>query len=99
VTTTPRRWACTETVDEQHAVIRVHGTVGSLGADLLRGTIEALRLRGHRAITLVLTEATSVADDASAVLTEVADNLAGAGARLIITDRTTRTAREEAGST
>ena len=53
----------------------------------------ALRRRDHRVTGLVLTGTTSVADDASAVLAEVADELAGAGAWLI-TDRTPRTFQE-----
>jgi hypothetical protein len=97
MTTTPQRWSCTETVDVQRAVIRVHGCVDRLGADLLRGTIRALQCQGHRTITLVLTEATDVADDATAVLAEVADELAGGAARLVITGRSAHPCPQGAG--
>jgi hypothetical protein len=99
MTTTPQHWSCTETVDVQRAVIRVDGCVDRLAADLLRGTIRALQHQGHRAVTLVLTEATVVADDATAVLAEVADELAGGASRLLITDHSAHPYPQEASRT
>ena len=77
-------WTYSETVDEASAVIRVHGRVDRLDADLLRGTIENLERGGHRDITVTIDAPTRVDPVARAVLAAVAGRLAGRHGRLRI---------------
>ena len=82
--TDPRSWTCSETVDEESAVIRVRGRVDRLGADLLRGTIENLVRRGHDDITVAIGASALVDPVARAVLAAVAGRLASRHGRLHI---------------
>jgi hypothetical protein len=52
-------WTYKETIDEAISTIRVHGRVGKLGVDLLRGTIEELSRRGHRNIRVTMSTRTT----------------------------------------
>ena len=60
-----------ETVDPRAGVVRASGVLTRSGADLLSGTVETLRLQGHRRITLDLRDIT----DAEAEGTEHLDAL------------------------
>jgi hypothetical protein len=82
--TDPHSWTCSETVDEESAVIRVRGRVDRLGADLLRGTIENLVRRGHEDITVAIGASARVDPIARAVLAAVAGRLASRNGRLRI---------------
>lgn len=75
---------CSETIDEETSDIRVHGRVGRLGADLLRGTIEQLSRRGHRDITVTMEHPDDVDAGARRVLAEVAARLAARHGSLTI---------------
>jgi hypothetical protein len=77
-------WTYRETIDEELSAIRVQGRVGSLGVDLLRGTVEELSRRGHRHITITMDHPDDVDACARAVLTEVEEQLARCDGRLTI---------------
>jgi len=77
-------WTYRETIDEELSAIRVRGRVGSLGVDLLRGTVEELSRRGHRDITVTMDHPDDVDACARAVLQEVAARLARCDGRLTI---------------
>jgi anti-anti-sigma regulatory factor len=73
-----------EVVDCTRAVIRARGCLTVQSADLLRGTVEALRRSRHDRITLDLT-ALAVADqDALDLLQDLAAELAGRDVRLVL---------------
>jgi hypothetical protein len=75
-------WTYRETVDEESAVIRVHGRVDRLGVDLLRGTIEELERRGHTDITVTIGDRSTVDLTSWAVLAQLAEELADRSGRL-----------------
>jgi hypothetical protein len=77
-------WTYKETIDEGISTIRVHGRVGKLGVDLLRGTIEELSRRGHRNIRVTMEHPDDVDACARDVLAEVAAWLAVGDGRLTI---------------
>jgi hypothetical protein len=77
-------WTYRETIDEAHSDIRVRGHVDRLAVDLLRGTVEELSRRGHRAITVTVEPPGSVDAYARAVLTEVAQGLEVLDCRLTV---------------
>ena len=77
-------WTYSETIEEASSTIRVRGRVGRLGVDLLRGTIEELSRRGHRAITVTMKHPDDVDAYARDVLAEVAAWLAVGNGRLTI---------------
>ena len=58
----------TETVDPRAGVVRACGVLTRSGADLLSGTIETLRLQGHRRITLDLRGITDAEEEGTARL-------------------------------
>lgn len=77
-------WTYSETIDEAHSAIRVSGRVDRLGVDLLRGTIEELRRRGHRNITVTFEHPDTVDAFANEVLIEVAEWLTDLDGHLAI---------------
>lgn len=77
-------WTYSETIDEDHSAITVSGRVDRLGADLLRGTIEELRRRGHHDITVTFEHPDTIDASANEVLIEVAEWLTGLDGRLLI---------------
>jgi NAD(P)H-flavin reductase len=78
-------WTYWETVDEESAIIRVHGRVDRLGVDLLRGTIEELERRGHTDITVTIGDRSTVDLTSWAVLAQLAEQLADRSGRLDVT--------------
>ena len=72
------------TVDEDRATIRLHGHVDRRSADLLRGTVEVLRERGHDHITLDAEAVFTVDADADELLTALADHLEEQQAQLVV---------------
>jgi hypothetical protein len=74
----------TATVDEARATIRTRGHLDRLGADLLRGTVEALQRRGHRRITLQLQPLATADLEARVVLSSLARQLSTDGAQLLV---------------
>jgi hypothetical protein len=77
-------WIYSETIDEELSAISVHGRVGALGVDLLRGTIEELSRRGHQQITVTIEHRDDVDSDARTVLAEVSAHVARRGGRLTL---------------
>lgn len=77
-------WTYSETIDETRSAIRVVGRVDRLGVDLLRGTIEDLRRRGHRTITVTIEHPDTIDAVASEVLVDVAEWLTGLDGHLAI---------------
>ncbi len=77
-------WTYRETIDEGHSAITVSGRVDRLGVDLLRGTIEELRRRGHRNITVTFEHPDTIDAVANEVLIEVAEWLTGLGGHLLV---------------
>jgi hypothetical protein len=77
-------WTYSETIDESRSAIDARGRVDRLAVDLLRGTIEELRRRGHRDITVTMEHPDNVETYARGVLAEVAAWLAESHGRLTI---------------
>jgi hypothetical protein len=77
-------WTYSETIDEDHSAITVRGRVDRLGVDLLRGTIEELRRRGHQNITVTFEHPDTIDAFANEVLIEVAEWLTGLDGQLLI---------------
>lgn len=80
----PDAWTYSETIDDETSTIRVLGRVDRLGLDLLRGTIEELRRRGHAHITVAFARSATVDESARDVLAATAELLAGDGGRLTL---------------
>ena len=51
---TPASAVFTATIDQARGAIRTRGRLDSSGADLLYGTVVALRRRGHRQVKLLV---------------------------------------------
>jgi anti-anti-sigma regulatory factor len=73
-----------ETVDATAGLIRASGHLTRLGADLLRGTADSLRVSGHASVVLDLT-GIDVADDAGLdILRRLRRSFAASGGELLI---------------
>ena len=72
----------TARIDHARAIFRALGRLDHVSADLLRGTVETLRRDGHRAITLDLAQLTD--PDHDGVLSGIVEELAAAGARIVV---------------
>jgi hypothetical protein len=77
-------WTYSETIEDETSTIRVLGRVDRLGLDLLRGTIDELRRRGHAHITVAFEPSATVDGSARDVLAATAELLAGDGGRLTL---------------
>jgi hypothetical protein len=74
----------TARIDHARAIIRARGRLDRVGADLLRGTVEALQREGHRSITLELADLTGPQPEADAVLSGMVRELSAVGARVVV---------------
>jgi anti-anti-sigma regulatory factor len=73
-----------ETVDRRIGVIRASGHLSAQGADLLRGTADALREGGHRRVVLDLAGVQAADDDGLAVLHRLRTRFAADGGELVL---------------
>ena len=73
-----------ETVDRRIGVIRASGHLSLQGADLLRGTADALREGGHRRVVLDLAEVQAADDDGLDVLHRLRSRFAADGGELVL---------------
>jgi len=90
-----------ETIDEANSAIRTHGHMDRLAVDLLCGTIEQLRRRGHLDIAVTIERPGAVDPSARPALTAMAERLASRQGRLSVrwVDGTDPTAVEVAVDT
>jgi hypothetical protein len=72
----------TALTDQRHGTVQGRGLLDRMGADLLRGTAETLRRRGHRHITVALPRPHPAEPAARALLAGEVDRQAGHGVRL-----------------
>jgi anti-anti-sigma regulatory factor len=80
----PNRAGLTEMVDTRRGAIRVSGHLTARGADLLRGTVEALHRDGHSTVVMDL-EGLRDADDAGLqALRTMRRSLAAEGGNLFL---------------
>ena len=74
----------TATIDQAHGAIRTRGHLDDSGADLLYGTVVALRRHGHRRVRVLVPPA-QLADDAARRLLEgLARQVSSDGVRLTV---------------
>jgi anti-anti-sigma regulatory factor len=74
----------TETVDRRRGLIRAAGHLTAQGADLLRGTADSLRGRGHSRVVLDLRGVRDADDAGLAILRALRRAFAAAGSELLI---------------
>lgn len=73
-----------ETVDRRIGVIRASGHLSAQGADLLRGTADALREGGHRRVVLDLAGVQAADDAGLDVLRRLQTRYAADGGELVL---------------
>ena len=73
-----------ETVDRRIGVIRASGHLSAQGADLLRGTADALREGGHRRVVLDLAGVEAADDDGLDLLRRLRTRFAADGGELVL---------------
>jgi anti-anti-sigma regulatory factor len=73
-----------ETVDRRIGVIRASGHLSAQGADLIRGTADALREGGHRRVVLDLAGVQAADDDGLALLRRLRTRFAEDGGELVL---------------
>ncbi|SFK97762.1 hypothetical protein [Geodermatophilus ruber] len=78
----PRAPLFTASIDEARAAVRVRGHLDRIGADMLCRSVEGLRSRGHRRLTVELRPPATVDPEAWELLAGLADRLAADGVRL-----------------
>jgi anti-anti-sigma regulatory factor len=74
----------TETVDRRTGLIRAAGHLTAQGADLLRGTADALRGRGHSRVVLDLRGVREADDAGLAILRSLRRAFSAGGGELLI---------------
>ncbi len=74
----------TEVVDRSAGLIRARGTLTSLGADLLRGTVDGLRGSGHVRVVLDLRDVRAADAEGLDILRELRRDFAADGGQLLI---------------
>jgi hypothetical protein len=74
----------TAVIDERHGTVRGNGRLDHLSADLLCGTVDTLRQRGHRHITVALSGLWMVQPAARARLEAEIQRQAAQGVRLLL---------------
>jgi anti-anti-sigma regulatory factor len=73
-----------EVVNGATGTVTASGHLTSRGADLLRGTVEGLRRRGHSTVVLDLADVRAVDTAGLLVLEDLGSAMAGAGSRLVV---------------
>jgi anti-anti-sigma regulatory factor len=74
----------TEFIDSARGAVRVSGQITAQGADLLRGTVEALHRSGHVRVVLDLQDVLAADDAGLHVLRDVQRSLAADGGELLL---------------
>jgi anti-anti-sigma factor len=74
----------TEVVDARKGSVRVSGHLTVQGADLLRGTVDCLRHRGHARVVLDLEEVRAVDFAGLRVLRDLERTVAAGGSELLL---------------
>lgn len=74
----------TATIDQERGSIRTRGRLDDSGADLLYGTVVALRRRGHRVVRVLVPPAALHDAEAHRLLDGLARQVSSAGVRLTV---------------
>ena len=74
----------TERIDGRLGAIRAHGHLTVRAADMVRGTVEALRRSGHDTVLLDLREVRRADDDGLRALRSLQENVRSTGGRLTL---------------
>ena len=74
----------TAQIDQRRGIVRGRGRLDRRGADLLSGTVDTLRRRGHRHITVTLVRPCMAEPAAWELLAGEVDRQAAQGIRLIL---------------
>jgi anti-anti-sigma regulatory factor len=74
----------TETVNVRTGLIRARGHLTRQGADLLSGTADSLRDKGHRRVVLDLTEVRDADDAGLDLLRALGEEFAAGGGELVV---------------
>jgi anti-anti-sigma regulatory factor len=79
-------WTFSEVVDGQLGSVRARGRLDRQAADMLGGTVEALRRGGHARIVLDLAGAYAVDDTGLHLIRSLQDRISATGGRLTVLD-------------
>lgn len=74
----------TATIDQAHGAIRTRGRLDDSGADLLYGTVVALRRQGHRRVRVLVPPASLADVESRRLLDGLARQVSSDGVRLTV---------------
>jgi anti-anti-sigma regulatory factor len=76
--------ALSEVIDGAHGTVTASGQLTSLGADLLRGTVEGLRRLGHSTVVIDMADVQAADPAGLSILDQLSTTMASAGDQLLL---------------